>query len=574
MDQPTTSPDRPPLSSTDAPHPGPTTGGTTQGGGIDEIRASHDRLSGLLDAVVAVASELDLSSVLRHIVSLARSLVDAHYAALGVLGEADELREFVYDGISGADAERIGALPTGGGILGLLITDPRPLRLDVLGEHPDSCGFPPHHPPMTSFLGVPVLVRGQVFGNLYLTDKASGAAFTEEDEALVIALAAAAGVAIDNARLYERAVLQQEWLEASAEITGRMLGGATSAELLALIAHTAHELAGADESGVRTPDAERQELVLTAAGGERSRSAIGERLPMAGTLLGDLFESGGTADEHDLSLTRPDDPLVVTRGVGPVLAIALKAGDQVLGTLSLSRYIGRPPFDPDVVPLVESFGSQAALALAYTQARADSERLLLFSDRDRIARDLHDVVIQRIFAAGLALQAVGSLLPPGDVSTRLGKVVDELDDTIRDLRTSIFALQHEHAAPEGLRLRLVDLVNRSAEGLGFAPRLRISGEIETRLGPEAAEHLYAALNEALANVVRHAGANEVDVLIEVGDDLVLTVADDGKGYAGQTDRRSGLGNLWERAEASGGHLELGESDLGGALLRWSVPLVP
>ncbi len=243
------------------------------------------------------------------------------------------------------------------------------------------------------------------------------------------------------------------------------------------------------------------------------------------------------------------------------------------GTLSLFRYAGRAPFDPEDVPLVESFGHQAALALAFTEARADSERLLILSDRDRIARDLHDLVIQRIFAAGLALQAVGSLLPAGEVSTRLSKVVDELDDTIRDLRTSIFALQHDHVGGDGIRLRIVDLVNRSAEGLGFAPRLRISGEIDTRLAPEPADQLYAAVTEALANVVRHSGASQVDVHIEVGDQLVLTVADDGKGFADDTGRRSGLGNLWERAEAMGGHLELGESELGGALLRWSVPLV-
>ncbi|MGZ7015382.1 MAG: GAF domain-containing protein, partial [Acidimicrobiales bacterium] len=261
---------------------------------LDDIRTSRERLRGLLDAVVAVASELELSSVLRHIVSVARLLVNARYAALGVLGDAHDLSEFVYDGIDADLAHRIGALPTGGGLLGQLITDPRPLRLNTLGEHPASCGFPPDHPPMTTFLGVPILVRGQVFGNLYLTDKGSGAPFTAEDEALVVALAAAAGVAIDNARLYERAVRQQQWLEASAEITGRMLAGATSDELLSLIANIAHGLAGADESGVRVPDAEHEELVLTAAGGERSVSAIGEHLPITGTVLGDLLRSGGT----------------------------------------------------------------------------------------------------------------------------------------------------------------------------------------------------------------------------------------------------------------------------------------
>jgi signal transduction histidine kinase len=540
---------------------------------LDDIRTSRERLRGLLDAVVAVASELELSSVLRHIVSVARLLANARYAALGVLGDAHDLSEFVYDGIDADLAHRIGALPTGGGLLGQLISDPQPLRLDVLGDHPASCGFPPDHPPMTSFLGVPILVRGRVFGNLYLTDKVSGTGFTEEDEALVVALAAAAGVAIDNARLYERAVRQQQWLEASAEITGRMLAGATSDELLSLIANIAHGLAGADESGVRIPDPGREQLVLTAASGERSVSAIGERLPITGTVLGDLFLSGGSLHDPDLSRSRPDDPLVVNRGVGPMLAIALQVGDGVHGTLSLSRYAGRAPFDPEDVPLLESFGYQAALALAFTEARADSERLLILGDRDRIARDLHDLVIQRIFAAGLALQAVGSLLPPGEVSTRLSKVVDELDDTIRDLRTSIFALQHDHVGDDGIRLRIVDLVNRSADGLGFAPRLRISGEIDTRLAPEPAEQLYAAVTEALANVVRHSGASQVDVHIEVGDELVLTVADDGKGFTDDTGRRSGLGNLWERAEAMGGHLELGESELGGAQLRWSVPLV-
>lgn len=244
----------------------------------------------------------------------------------------------------------------------------------------------------------------------------------------------------------------------------------------------------------------------------------------------------------------------------------------MLGVLSLSRYRGSPRFSADDLALVESFASQAALALDFPDATASRERLLLYADRDRIARDLHDLVIQRIFAAAMTLQALAVTATDEGLTGRLEGVVDELDETIRDLRTTIFALRHDPVDAPGLRLRLVELANRSADGLGFTPRIRITGEIDTLVSPELGEQLVAVLTEALSNVARHAQATSVDITITATDHLELWVVDDGVGMGGDRTPRGGLRNLAERAEAAGGELKVTGHDGVGLALCWSVPL--
>jgi len=360
----------------------------------------------LLDAVLTIGSDLDLHTVLHTIIQTATESVDATYGALGVLDEAgDRLVEFVTIGIGDEMHTAIGQLPQGHGILGLLIEDPKPLRLPDLTRHPASYGFPPNHPPMTSFLGAPVAIRGQVFGNIYLCDKAGGGEFTEDDEVFVVNLASVASVAIENARLHAR-----------------------------------------------------------------------------------------VAD---------------------------------LATLE---------------------------------------------DRERIARDLHDTVIQRLFAVGLGLQATQRLVDDPIVSSRLVTAVDDLDTTVRDIRAAIFELQVAHRSGPSVRQQLLDLAAQSVPALGFEPVIRFDGPIDAAVDPSLAEELLAVLREALTNIARHAHASRAEVGVDVRDQrLTLVVTDDGNGYAPERAHGRGIGNLRKRAERLDGEFTVvGTSP--GTEVRWAVPI--
>ncbi len=373
--------------------------------GIDD----PERLRALVAAVLAIGSDLELPAVLRHIVESAVTLIDARYCALGVLDAAGEgLSEFVHVGMSPEEVQGIGRLPEGHGILGLLILEPEPLRLGVLGAHPDSFGFPPNHPPMSSFLGVPIRVRGQVFGNLYLTDKRGAAEFSQEDEILAVALAGAAGVAVENSRLSARV---------------------------------------------------------------------------------------------------------------------------------------------------------AALSLV--------------EDRERIAADLHDTVIQRLFATGLGLQGLVRAVDDPAVAGPIQRAVDDLDETIRQIRSAIFALQSPRLPGRTLADEIAGLVAEATASLGFRPAVRLDGPVDQLVGDAVGVQLLAVLREALSNVVRHAGASVVTVTVEVsGSELITTVTDDGAGAgAGRRPGGNGLASLHHRAEALGGTLRLGAGDGGrGTTVRWRVPL--
>ncbi len=368
--------------------------------------AGTRQLRRLLDAMLSVGAELDLPTVLQRIVEAATDLVDARYGALGVLDEQHaELSQFLTVGLDSHQRQQIGSLPTGHGILGVLITDPRPLRLPDLARHPDSAGFPPHHPPMSSFLGVPVMVHGQVFGNLYLCDKIGGEPFSETDEELCVALATAAGVAIDNARLHSRVA-----------------------------------------------------------------------------------------------------------------------------------------------------------------------NLVLFEERDRIARDLHDTVIQRLFAIGLSLQGAASMSMNTDVRDRLEGAVDDLDTTVREIRTAIFELHSTRLAESSLRRSATDLVAESSRSLGFEPSIRFEGPLD-EVEPALAEHALAVQREALSNVARHAHASTTEVEITLRDRwLSVTVADDGIGPGAGGNGGRGMVNMKERARDLGGDLDLSAGAAGGSVLTWRVPI--
>jgi signal transduction histidine kinase len=529
-------------------------------------RAGADRVRSLLQAVIAIAGDLDLQAVLHRIAEVAATLVDAEYAALGVISEDGEsLAQFLVVGVDDEMVARIGSLPAGHGVLGKLITDPRPLRLDNLADHADSFGFPPNHPPMHTFLGVPIRVRDVVFGNLYLTEKRGGARFDEGDEAIVLALAAAAGVAIQNARLYTETRQRERWLEASSEVSTALLSGKDPEDVLTLVAERARQVTGAALAFVALPvDGDR--LLIEVAEGEGAEAERGRLIDRAGSPLGEVL-----LDRAARSVPAADLPSSVAPGDG--LAVPMGgAHGEARGVLVVT---GLPGPDTAVATrALSSFAAQAAVALELAERRRDAERFAVFEDRDRIARDLHDLVIQRLFATGMQLEGAVRLIDerPAEASARVRRAVDDLDGTIRELRSTIYGLQapeHEHAS---LRALLLQVVDAGAEQLGFAPSLRMDGLVDTLVPVEVSEHMLAALREALSNAARHASAHAVEVLVAVRDDeLLLEVADDGVGM-GATERSSGLGNLAARAAQLGGTLELESAPGAGTRVSWRVPL--
>jgi signal transduction histidine kinase len=549
---------------------------------LQVVLATRDRMRGLLEAVVAIGSGLDLESTLRRIVQAAVGLVDATYGALGVIGEGDEgkrLAEFIPVGLTQDEIARIHHWPEGRGLLGLLIDDPRPLRLADIAAHPASSGFPDGHPPMRGFLGVPVRVRDEVFGNLYLTGKRGGGGFTEDDEAVLVALGAAAGVAVENARLYEAARRQQRWIQASAEVTTRLLSGSDPGAVLAGISRQARELSGADLCVLALPDEEGRTLTVTYADGDGAAAVRGLVLPAGQSLSGRVLATGEPVTSEDFATD--ERAARSARGamsqIGPAVVFPLGAPGNVRGVLTVGRRHGALPFPQAQADVVASFAAQAGVALELDASRAEAERLSLLEDRDRIARDLHDLVIQRLYATGMSLEGTMPMITRPEVASRITNAVDAMDETIKEIRATIFQLQTPEAVTgPGLRGEILALVDEMTDMLGFAPSLRLGAGLGGDIRPEVAEQALAALREALSNAARHAHASQVDVTVDAGSDGMLTVqvTDDGTGIPAEG-RRSGLRNLADRAEKLGGELRLEPADPDaskpGTRLEWRVP---
>lgn len=542
---------------------------------VHQVRAARDRMRTLLDAVLAVGSDLDLEVVLRRIVESAVTLVDARYGALGVLGEEGTIKQFITVGVGEDVVARIGHYPRGEGILGELIHRPEPLRLADLKDHPASAGFPDGHPPMTTFLGAPVRVRDEVFGNLYLTDKHGGAEFDADDEAVLRTLAAAAGVSIDNARLYDDARRKQQWLAASGELTRSLLAGRAPSEVLASVAATVRELARADLVTLAVPVGDSGELVVEVASGTREDEIRGLVLP-ATTLASKVFTTGETVTSDAVGADlRAEGGGPSAVDLGPAFYVPLGTRDHVRGVLLVANAPGGRAFPDAVVDMIIGFGNQAALTLEVAEHRQDAEHMLVLGDRDRIARDLHDLVIQRLFAGALTLQStLGRVADRPRVSERIQRVVDDLDDTIKVIRSTIYGLREsDRGSDGGLRAKLVTATDRAAAALGFTPALRMTGLLDTEVPAEYAERLLAVLGEALSNAARHARATAVDVGVDASDrTLRLRVTDNGCGIDPAVTRRSGLANLRQRAEELGGHFEVSPNEPCGTILVWAVPL--
>jgi len=544
-------------------------------GRLSEVASARGRLQGLLDAVVAIGSGLELDATLHRIAAAAVKLVDARYGALGVLDEQRAMVGFIYVGLDDAAMARIGRPPRGRGLLGTLIDDPRPLRLADLGTHPASIGLPPGHPPMRSFLGVPIRVRGVVFGNLYLTEKRTGGRFTADDEAVVQALATAAGVAIDNARLFEETRRRQRWLEAAGEITTELLSGVNPADALPLVARRALELSAADCTLIALP-AESDPALLVAnvtagAPGADTEPVRGLAMPLDSSVAGAVYRSTRPQRIADLRSAGATEPLAQLGRFGPALVLPLRSGEHVVGTLVALRRQGGEPFTADQLPVVASFADQAAIALELAGKQLAQRQLAVLADRDRIARDLHDQVIQRLFAIGLLMQSVQRQMPDG-ARDRLGRALEQLDQTISDIRTTIFKL---HEPPDdrsgGLRSRLLQVVEDVTAGVEITPTVRMSGPLDTLVPREIADHVEAVLREALSNAVRHAAAERIVITVDVGDDLTVEVVDDGIGMPAHVGR-SGLRNVEQRAAVLGGELRMARAGEHGTRLLWRVPL--
>jgi GAF domain-containing protein len=524
---------------------------------------SADRSTKLLEAGLVLTSELSLPAVLQRIVELAAELTGARYGALGVLGNGGGLIDFVTTGISRRQRAAIGHLPVGRGILGVLIHDVRPLRLADIAGDPRSVGFPPNHPPMRSFLGAPVMARGQVFGNLYMTEKRGAAEFDADDEHTLVLLAAQAGVAIENARLYEEVHRRAERLEAVRELADRMLAGAELGSALTALAKRGRELVAADLGAVVTTTEEgaleTRALDGALPGHEPAVAALSQHVVAGGEAILTTTGNGGGTGADGL--------------VGPAVAVPLRAADRPFGALVVLRSAGRSPFTGQDVELVKTFAGQAAIAFEYSRAQSELRRLAVLEDRERIATELHDGAIQALFAVGMRLQGAASLAADAEQRGRIETAIGEIDRTIRDLRNYIFGLRPGVLADRHLDQALRQLVGDFQQRTGVTTVADIDPSVAAELGPRAGD-VVQLIHEALSNVSRHAGAATCRVSLHARGDakVLLEIDDDGVGFdPAKVQAGQGLGNLGARAGRLGGELELVSRRGEGTTVRVILP---
>jgi signal transduction histidine kinase len=535
----------------------------------DDVRATQGRLRGLLRANALVAGELSLPVVLRQIVGAARELLGARYAALGVLGPDGGLEQFVYAGMDEELVARIGDLPTGRGILGLLISEPVPIRLADLAAHPASAGFPPGHPPMTGFLGVPIRIGEKIFGHLYLTERCDGGEFTAEDEELAIAFAATAGAAIVNARRFTESEQRRRWLDASGELTPLLLSSQVG-QPHALITQLAAAAAAADFAVLTVPHG-ADGVIITGVTGALTAGMMNRTAPLADSPAGQAILTGKpslvTGGRREAAAT------ALNADIGPMIVVPLAVGEQVRGALMLGRLAAHPEFTETDLDMAASFAGHAAMAMELARTRIDQIILAQAEDHDRIAGDLHDHVIQELFALSLTLQGDAARSDPA-AAKRIKGYGDTLDEAIANIRTSIFGLHQSRAAPDGLHARLLAIIEEHAPQLGFTAAIRFAGPLDPGPDADLAHDILAVTREALSNCARHAQATTISVALRQEDGLIiLDVIDNGRGV-GTPARSSGLASMRRRAEGNGGTFQLTTPGSGGTHLTWTARLRP
>ncbi|GAB1811629.1 GAF domain-containing protein [Mycobacterium sp. MUNTM1] len=543
---------------------------------LDELLAARDQMEQLLRVIVEIGAGLDLDATLHRIISAARELTSAPYGALAIRDRDGDLMSFVHEGMDAETVRRIGHLPVGKGLLSLSLLDTPALRMDDLTTHPAAVGFPEYHPAMRAFLAVPITIRGTVFGNLYLTHVDPARVFSESDEVAARALAFAAAVAIDNAQVFERERTSVKWIEASREITTALLSRPEPHRRpLQLIAERARVLTDAEQAIVLVPDDadaaddEVDTLVVSAAVGIHATDVLGQRVPVDGSTSGAVFRSGEPLITEELRY-----PIQAFTDVGqrPAILMPLRARDEVVGVIAIARGADQPPFDESYLDLVSDFATHAAIALALTSAREDARQLTILAERERIAHDLHDHVIQRLFAAGMNLQGTLARARSPEVADRLNRTLDDLQTIIEEIRTTIFALKSPLAASEDFRQRIQRVVADLTENRDLVTTVRLDGPM-TAVGAELADHAESVTTEAVSNALRHSGASRLTVEISVADMFILNVIDDGCGIPATNTRRSGLANMKRRAEQLGGTCEITCPPEGGTRVHWVAPLI-
>ncbi|MET0932392.1 MAG: GAF domain-containing protein [Mycetocola sp.] len=532
--------------------------------------ASTNRLEALLRANHAVVEQLELPVVLERIVEVAVELVGADYGALGVIDAHGGIDQFIHVGMKPDDVARIGHLPEGRGLLGALIDDPRAIRLHRIADDPRSSGVPAGHPIMGGFLGVPIRVRDQVYGNLYLSNTRDGG-FNDEDDRLITALAATAGVAIENARLFAETQRRQAWAAASAEITSTLLSEAQGDSIVLLIERVL-ELSTADFVCMLVPSGQPDALIVEAAAGLGDAELHGVLVPLSESIATRVLEGRQPELLDDSEITLPNGVRL-----GPALAVPLIAAGRAEGVLIVARASRGMRFTIADLEMAADFAGQASVAIQLAKARSDRQRLVLLEERGRIARDLHDHVIQQIFGTGLDLHSIAGSLADAPASERIQEAVGRLDSSISQIRTVIFALSEPTGqALDEVRHTIIDLVNELTPSLGVIPQVSFSGPVDLLITGALARDVIAVIREGLTNTAKHAAARHISVAIGAGDGrVVVDIIDDGTGI-GPGSRRSGLANMEHRAENRGGDLMLNpersaSGTASGTHVRWSVP---
>ena len=534
-------------------------GGASQRGLIDqqpdELDAARDQTEHLLRSIIDISSDLDLNATLHHIVTTAMELTGARYGALAVHRSDGTWTQFVHAGMESDTVQRIGHLPVGNGVLGLPLDDASVLRLADLTTHPAAAGFPKHHPKMHAFLAVPITIRGTTVASLFLTDDRPLRTFAPSAGVAARTLAAAAGAAIDHAQMFERARVAAEWTDASREIITALLSGVDPPlRPLQLIAEQVRKLTDAEQAIVlvssdpNLPAAEVDTLVVSAAVGLHANDVLDQRVPVKGSTTGGVFRSGTPVITEAFRY-----PIQAFTDVGerPAIVMPLRADGTVLGVIAVARNEGQQPFDASYLKLVCDFAGHAAIALTVARAREHARELAILGDRERIAHDLHDQVIQRLFAVGMDLQGTIARASSREITDRLNRTVDDLQATIEDIRTAIFKLQSPTDRADGFRRRIQNVIADLTQNRNIVTTLQMSGPM-TAIGAELAQHAEAVLTEAVSNVLRHSGATRLTIEVTVAAEVCIDVRDDGHGIPADNRRQSGLANMRRRAEQVGG----------------------
>jgi signal transduction histidine kinase len=534
-----------------------------------DMISSQSRLRDLIRINHELTSNLDLTTVLRRIVEIGTEVLGARYAALGVIGDDRRLEQFIHVGMDSDVVAQIDHLPEGKGLLGALIDHPQPVRLQTIGSDARSSGFPEHHPPMESFLGVPIRVRDEVYGNLYLTESVNGA-FSSDDEELAQALAATAGIAIENARLFSDSSYRERWASSLADTARRLMKG-DDEDHLGGIVEQVQSLAEADLVSIALVTASGDEISVERASGVGAAELVGMSFPMVDTFAGRAIAAGEpvlVGEENEFE----HQGLAQQALLGNSMVIPFGPLDVSTGVLTIAREKGSLPFNAQDLDMGISFASHISVAIDRSESQRTRRRVELLEERGRIARDLHDHVIQSLFATGLNLQATAAGAS-GDTANQIIAQIKEIDDAIAQIRQSIFAMRRDPATTTvSLRARILEIVDHVGDQFPSRPRVSFVGPVDLMASGDLTDDVVAVVSEALANAVRHADATKVGVTVSaVSGHVSVEVTDDGVG-PGASPVLSGLDNLRHRAEARGGAFEIHQASGGGTRVLWTVPV--